>query len=71
MKRTGILTVDSGVSRLNGVPFEIKGSPNTFGAATNFLANRNLRHGQLICVDGNDGVENNVAVIHIANASPA
>jgi hypothetical protein len=71
MIRTGRLTVDSGVSSLDGTTLARAGTPNPFGMATSFLANRNLKPNNFIRVDGTDGYVGNVPVFFITSAGPA
>jgi hypothetical protein len=68
MITTGILKVNSGVSRLNGMRLAIQGEADPFGAATNFLANRGLDHNDFIFVDGTNGFVGNVPVNFIIDA---
>jgi hypothetical protein len=71
MKRTGILSVNMGVSRLEGIRLARASAGDPFGAATNFLANRGLDDGELIWVTGTDGTVGSVPVMFIAEAGPA
>lgn len=68
MIKTGLLTLDSGVSSLDGTPLARAGAPNPFTAATNFLAARGLGRNKIIQVDGSDGFVGNVQVIFITAA---
>src|ERR1044072_2558108 len=68
MITTGILKVDSGVSRLSGTRLARQGEADPFGAATNFLANRGLDNNDFILVDGNSGFVGNVPAIFITDA---
>lgn len=68
MISTGILKVDSGVSRLSGTRLARQGEADPFGAATNFLANRGLDNNDFIFVDGSSGFVGNVPVIFITDA---
>jgi hypothetical protein len=71
MKKSGQLTVDSGVSVLNGnTTLARVGQPNPFAAATNFLAARGLGNNDLIQVEGNNDSVGNVPVFDITAASP-
>ena len=68
MRRNGTLSVDAGISSLDGTALAMAGAANPFAAATNFLANRGLNNGEFIWVDGNDDFVGNVPVILITNA---
>jgi hypothetical protein len=71
MMRTGILSVNMGVSRLEGIRLARASAGDPFGAATNFLANRGLDDGEFIWVTGTDGKIGTVPVMFIAEAGPA
>ncbi len=68
MITTGILKVNSGISRLNGTRLARQGEADPFGAATNFLANRGLDHNDFIFVDGTNGFVGDVPVNFITDA---
>jgi hypothetical protein len=67
MRRNGTLSVDSGISSLDGTTLAMAGT-NPLGAATDFLANRGLNDNEFIWVEGNDGFVGDVPVILITNA---
>lgn len=71
MHRTGTLTVNATVSRLNGTRLARAGADDPLAAATNFLALRGLDDGDFIWVEGTDGNVGNVPVIFITDAGLA
>ncbi|MBV9923444.1 MAG: hypothetical protein JOZ96_00280 [Acidobacteria bacterium] len=71
MKRTGILSVNNGVSQLQGIRLARASANDAFSAATNFLANRGLDDGDFIFATGTDGAVGDVPAMFIAEAGLA
>ena len=68
MKRTGNLSVNAGISRLDETRMARAGADKPLEAATNFLSLRDLDDGDFIEVEGTDGSLGNVPVIFITDA---
>lgn len=71
MRRTGTLSVNNGISKLDDTRLAMAGGNNPFGDATNFLANRGLGNNEPIWVDGSDEVVGNVPAFFITDAGRA
>lgn len=71
MHKTGTLSVNMGISQLDGTRLARQNAANPFGAATNFLATRGLSDGDFIWVEGSDGTVGTVPVIFITEAGLA
>lgn len=71
MKFTGILSVDSGESSLNGTLLAISGADDPLGEGTNFLANRGLGDGDPAVITGNKGSLGTETVIFMTDAQSA
>jgi hypothetical protein len=67
----GILTVNQGVSRVNGMPLAVCGSASPFADATNFLAGKGLGSSSSVIVSGSSGVIGNTQVFCISDAQAA
>lgn len=70
MKLKGTLHVESGESSINGRLLAIQGDPDPFGAATDFLANRNLFDGDPAQITGEEGTVGTRNVVFMTNAVP-
>lgn len=70
MKLKGTLHVESGESSINGRLLAIQGDPDPFGAATDFLANRNLFDGDPAEITGAEGTVGTRNVVFMTNAVP-
>ena len=70
MKLKGTLHVESGESSINGRLLAIQGDPDPFGAATDFLANRNLFDGDPAEITGEEGTVGTRNVVFMTNAVP-
>lgn len=68
MRKTGRLSVNAGVSELDGMDLAKAGGQDAFADATNFLANRGLNSGDPIWVDGADGFVGHVPAFFITDA---
>ena len=68
MRKEGRLSVNAGVSELDGTDLAKDGGQDAFAEATNFLANRGLNPGDPIWVDGADGFVGSVPAFFITDA---
>jgi hypothetical protein len=72
MKKTGIIAIELGESRLDGELLLVKdGRPTEAGAATDLLSARNIHDGQRAMVSGTEGSSGSETVIFVEDAEPA
>jgi hypothetical protein len=71
MEQTGTLSVNSGETRLDGTLLAIENDDDPLGAATDFLANRDLGDGDRATVTGDEGSLGTEDVIFMTDAEPA
>ena len=70
--RTGVLAINSGVTRLDFTPLAVQGGqPNPIAAATNRVRNSGFKSGDRATVTGSDGTLDGVPVLFMVAIAPA